>query len=212
MRHIANKRVLLISKTHLSFQCPHKPVALFCLYPTTPPPPQPSCVNVPVRYSHHHSQPGRMKYTNIHTHNPMGLSRPCWVRWTTDSGLEQHKMDRDWTCTQSKKCHSYCFIIMSYDCAISQETIKTCCQCTLNCFKLKGIVLPSKCFLPMNSGSWMNLDPFCKQHNRYIHWKDSVRSQPGSATFHFTWIHKGVILSHFKVLLHPIWSFSLNSL
>ncbi len=53
------------------------------------------------------------------------------------------------------------------------------------------------------SGSWMNLDPFCKLHNRYIHWKDSVRSQPGSATFHFTWIHKGVILSHFKVLVHP---------
>ncbi len=44
----------------------------------------------------------------------------------------------------------------------------------------------------------------CNQrHNRYIHWKDSVRSQPGSATFHFTWIHKGVILSHFKVLVHP---------
>lgn len=67
MRHIIKKQVCSSHlKTHLSFQCPYKPVALFSLYSTTPPP-QSSCVNVPSRYSHRHSQPGRMKYTNIHS-------------------------------------------------------------------------------------------------------------------------------------------------
>lgn len=53
------------------------------------------CVNVPARYSHHHSQPKRMKYTNTHTHKPTGLTLPRWFRWTTDSGLEQRKTDAE---------------------------------------------------------------------------------------------------------------------
>lgn len=42
-------------------------------------------------------------------------------------------------------------VLHFYDCAISQETIETCCLCTLHYSTLKGIVLPLTYLLPMNT-------------------------------------------------------------